>query len=74
MKTWRERVRERVDGERLAGHGGGLEQRQPGERPGQAGRVGLDDPVAVDDAGGRSAHSLAAGGVADDLDRLMRSG
>ena len=44
----RERVRERVRGERLARHGGGLEQRQPGERAREARRVGVHDPVAVD--------------------------
>ena len=48
----RERVRERVRRKRLAGDGGGLEQGQPGERPGHPRRVGLDDPLAVDDQAG----------------------
>ena len=44
-----ERVRQRVDRERLAADRGGLEQRQA--RAGRASRpvgVGIDDPVAVD--------------------------
>ena len=44
-----ERIRDGVRGERLAGHGGGLEQREAGERPRHPRRVRLDDPVAVDD-------------------------
>ena len=44
----RDRVRERVGGERLAGDGGRLEQRQADERALEARSVGLDDPVAVD--------------------------
>ena len=42
-----EGVRERVRRERVAGHRGRFEQRQPGERPGEPGRVGVDDLVAV---------------------------
>ena len=62
-----ERVRERVGGERLARHGRGLEQRQPGERPREPGRVRVDDPVAVD----REPHECELGPtrrVSDDLD------
>ena len=61
-----DRVRECVGRERLAGDGSGLEQRQPLERLRQAGGVGLDDPVAVDEQphGGVLG---AAGGVADQL-------
>ena len=44
-----ERVRERVDRKRLAADRGRLEQRQAGERALEPGRVGLDDPVAVDE-------------------------
>ena len=70
-----ERVRECIGGERLARHGGGLEQRQPGERPREPGRVRVDDPVAVD----RKPHErelLASCGVSDDLDHAStgRSG
>ena len=63
----RDRVRERVGGERLAGDGGGLEQRQADERPLEAGRVGLDDPIVVDEQpdGGVV---VAARGVADQLE------
>ena len=43
-----DRVRERVDRERLAADRRRLEQRQPGERPLEPGRVRLDDAVAVD--------------------------
>ena len=46
-KRGRERVRERVGGERLPRDGGGLEQRQSLERAREPGRVGGDDPVAV---------------------------
>ena len=69
VKTCGERVRKRVGGERLARHRGGLEQRQPGERPRQPGRVGFDDPVAVD----REPHECELGparGVSDDLDHV----
>ena len=65
-------VRERVDGEGLARDGGGFEQRQPVEGAVQTGCLGLDDPIAVDDQA--NACPLApAGGVAEDLDVLMRS-
>ena len=63
----RERVRERVGGERLPGDGGGLEQRQAGERPLEPGRVGLDDPVAVDDEP-HERELLAPRGISEDLD------
>ena len=43
-----DRVRERVGRERLAGHGGSLEQRQPDEVALEPGRVGGDDPLPVD--------------------------
>ena len=62
-------VRERVGRECLAGHGSRLERRQAGQRPGQAGRVGVDDPVAVD----REPHERelgAASGISEDLDHL----
>ena len=49
VKHAREGVRDGVRGERLAGHGRGLEQRQAGERTGHPSRVGLDDPLAFDD-------------------------
>ena len=49
-----DRVRERVGGERLAGHGGRLEQRQPGEVALEPGRVGRDDPLAVDERAARA--------------------
>ena len=65
----RERIRERVGRERLAGDGGRLEQRQPGERPGHSGRVGLDDPVAVDDEPDER-ELLAARGVSDNFEHL----
>jgi hypothetical protein len=42
-----ERVRERIDGERLSPDRGRLEQRQAVEPALEARRVGLDDPVAV---------------------------
>ena len=42
-----ERVRERVDRERLAADGRRLEQRQAREVALEPGRVGVDDPVAV---------------------------
>ena len=45
----RDRVRERVRGERLARNRCGLEQRQPDERPRHPGRIRLDDALAVDD-------------------------
>ena len=63
----RERVCERVRGERLPGHGGGLEQRQPGERAREARCVGVHDPVAVD----REAHKgelVPTRGIADDFE------
>ena len=63
----RERVRERVDGERLAADRRGLEQRQPRERRARARRVGVDDAVAVDRRAGR-ARTRPARGVSDDLD------
>ena len=44
----RERICERVRGERLSGDGSSLEQRQAGERTRKARRVGVHDPVAVD--------------------------
>ena len=47
-KHWSERVRKRVDRERLAADGRGLEQRQAGERTVETGRVRLDDPVVLD--------------------------
>ena len=43
-----DRVRERVDGERLAADGGRFEQRQADERAVEAVGVGLDDSVAVE--------------------------
>ena len=64
----RDRVRERVGGERLAGHGRGLEQREADERPLEAGRVGSDDPVALDGQPDRGVLG-AARGVADQLER-----
>ena len=63
----RERIGERVRGERLSGDGGSLEQRQPGERARKARRVGVHDPVAVD----REAHKgelLPPRGIADDFE------
>ena len=54
-----ERVRERVDRERLAADRGRLEQRQAGERPLEPGRVRLDDPVAVDEQANRSPLAVA---------------
>ena len=44
----RERVRERVGGQRLARHRGRLQQRQPCERPSKPGRVGVENPVTLD--------------------------
>ena len=64
----RERVCERVGRERLTGHGGRLEQCQAGERPGQAGRVRLDDPVAVD-LEPHERELLAASGISENLHR-----
>ena len=55
-----ERVRERVDGERLAGHCCGLEQRQSGEGPVEPGRIRLDDAVAVDDDANRGPLGVAS--------------
>ena len=49
VKHARKGVRDRVRGERLAGHGRGLEQRQAGQRTGHPMCVGLDDPLAFDD-------------------------
>ena len=43
-----DRVRERVDGERLSADGRSLEQRQPDERPVETVGVCLDDPLTVD--------------------------
>ena len=63
----RERIRERVGSERLARHSGRLQQRQPGERPGHPGGVGLDDTVVVD----RKPHDcelLTACGISEDLE------
>ncbi len=61
-----ERVRERVDGERLAADRGRLEQRQPLQRPVEPGRVRLDDAVAVDEQPHRSPLPVP-GRVAEDL-------
>src|SRR6185437_1810332 len=47
-ETGSESVRERVDGKGLAAHGGGFEQGQTAEIAVEAGRVGVDDAVAVD--------------------------
>ena len=62
-----ERIRERVGGKRLARHGGRLEQRQPGEGAVEAGRVGRDDPVAVDRQPDER-ELVAARGVSDHLE------
>ncbi len=63
----RNRVGERVGGERLAGHRGGLEQGQADERPLEARSVGGDDSVVVDEQlNGRVVG--AAGGVSDQLE------
>jgi hypothetical protein len=71
-KDGTDRVRERIDRERLAADPRRLEERQPCRRPLEPGRVRLDDPVAVD----REANErelAAARGVSEDLDHC-RSG
>ncbi|MGZ3650249.1 MAG: hypothetical protein ACXWSC_03605, partial [Bdellovibrionota bacterium] len=55
------RGRERVDRERVAADRGGLEQRQPGERPVKPFDVGGDDPVAVDGQAGSRPLAVARG-------------
>jgi hypothetical protein len=67
----RNRVRERVGGERLARHRRGLEQRQALERPRQPRCVGSDDPVTVH----RQPHEGELGSarrVPDELDHRSR--
>ena len=71
VKDLGERVRDGVRSKRLAWDGGGLEQAEPGERPRHAGRVRLDDAVAVDDEP-RECPLAAARGVADDFERGHR--
>ena len=66
-----ERVRERVDGERLARHGRGLEQRQAGEGPVEPGRIRLHDSVAVDGEPNRGPLPVA-GGVSEALGHEKR--
>ena len=63
----RDRVRERVGGERLAGHRGCLEQRQPDEERSRPGASASTMPVALDDQP-HGCIVLAAGGVADQLE------
>ena len=66
-----ERVRERVGGEGLTRDRGGLEQREPVERALEPGRVGGDDPVAVD----REPHErelFAACGVSEHLEHVVQ--
>ena len=70
-KDLRQRVRERVGRERLPGHGGRFEQRQPVERAGDSGRVGLDDPVVLDDEPDEG-KLAAASRVPEDLDHEAR--
>ena len=63
----RERVCECIRRECLARHGRRLQQRHPGESVGEAGCVGVHDPVAVD----REAHKgelFAARRIADDFE------
>ena len=67
-----DRVGERVGGERLAGDAGGLEQGQAVERPLEAGSVGLDDPVAVDEKPDRRV-VVVPRGIADQLDERHTS-
>ena len=63
----------RIRGQRLAGHGRRLEQRQPDERARHPRRVGLDDPVAVHDEP-RTRVRVAARGVTDELERPCEPG
>jgi hypothetical protein len=66
-----ERVRERVGGERLAGDGRRLEQRQSAEVPLEAGRVGVDDAVAAQPQPDERELAVPRG-VPDDLDHPVR--
>ena len=63
-----DRVRKRIRGERLARHGGRLEQREADERPLETRRVGLDDDVVLDDQP-HGGVVLAARGVADQFEQ-----
>ena len=63
----RKRVRESVRCKRLTRNCCGLEQGQPDERPRHPVRVGLDDPVALDDET-RDRVPIAARGVSDQLE------
>ena len=64
----RDRVRERIGGERLAGHGRRLEQREAGQRLLETRRVRLDDDVVLDDQPNGGV-VLAARGVADQFEQ-----
>ena len=66
-----ERVRERVDGELVAPHGGSLEERQAGERAVKPFRLGADDPVPLDRQADERP-TVVAGGVSGDLDHHPR--
>ena len=66
-----ERVGERVDRERLAADGRGLEQRQAGERTVETGRVRLDDPVVLDRQTNER-ELRASRGVTENFDHRVR--
>ena len=66
-----ERVRERVDRQRLAADRSRLEQRQAAQVLGDAGRICVDDPVAVD-AQAHEREVVAARGIP--ISSTMRPG
>ncbi len=66
------RVGERVGGESLAGDAGGLDQGQAVERPLEAGSVGLDDPIPVDEKPDRRIVGVPRG-IPDQLDERHTS-
>ncbi len=57
---------ERLDRERLPAHRGRLEQRQPHQRAVEAGSVGGNDALSVDDEA-RGGPGAVPRGIADDL-------
>ena len=66
-----DRVRERVDRERLAAHGRGLEQRQARELAIEAACVRTDDPLLIDLKSDRCPPPVT-GGVAEEIKHSVR--
>ena len=71
MERRRQRVREGVDGERLAADRRSLEQCQPDERPLEPVRIRVDDPVALD-AEAHQRKVAPARGIAEQLQHRSR--